>query len=175
VPEDVFDEPSQWRHEAILALGLEGEERIAGAVTGVAYPDALAPILAARPEGLTTIGDLGAGLGGAAEWFRSRSGAAVLAVEPEAPATLAARQLFPQVRIARATAGALPWADGACGVVTLLGVISLLRDPGPALREASGSPARRRSSGSPISSPPATGRWCTGPTCSRPWPTWRRR
>ena len=136
MPEDVFDEPSRWRHEAILALGLDGEERIAGAVTGVAYPDALAPILAARPDGLTTIGDLGAGLGGAAEWFRSRSGAAVLAVEPEAPATLAARQLFPQVRIARATAAALPWADRTCGVVTLLGVISLLRDPGPALREA---------------------------------------
>ena len=43
--EDVFDEPSRWRLAAVRSLGLVGEDRIAGVVTGAAYPDALAPIV----------------------------------------------------------------------------------------------------------------------------------
>nr|MBA3604530.1 hypothetical protein [Acidimicrobiia bacterium] len=45
--DDVFDRPSQWRADALRALGLRGEQRVAGAVTGAGYPDALAPIVAA--------------------------------------------------------------------------------------------------------------------------------
>ena len=78
------------------SLGLHGEERIAGVVTGAAYPDALAPIV----EGLDGLRvarrDVGGGLGGASQWIailRRRPSRCVV-VEPER-ASAAAAELFP--------------------------------------------------------------------------------
>jgi SAM-dependent methyltransferase len=126
---DVFDEPSTWRVEAVLYLGLEGEARMAGAATGVAYPLSLDPIVNALDVGSgSRLCDVGAGLGGPAQWIARRTGASVVAVEQASAAAAGAHKLFPDLDTVRAHAVSLPFGAGGFDAVTLLGVVSLVAD-----------------------------------------------
>ena len=129
--DDVFDEPSRWRLAAVRSLGLVGDDRIAGVVTGAAYPDALTPIVEHLDEVPGAVCDVGAGLGGASQWIATRragAGRGVIAVEPESASVEAASELFPGLAVVQGAATALPIGAGRCGAATLLGVVSLVDD-----------------------------------------------
>jgi SAM-dependent methyltransferase len=133
---DVFGEPSVWRLEAILRLGLQGEELMAGASTGVGYPIALDPIISdlrLGPRGRAL--DLGAGLGGISQWMAWSTGADVVALEPEWSAAAGARRLFPGISVVQAEAVVSPFGKGSFDAVTLLGVVSLVDDLPPLIAE----------------------------------------
>jgi SAM-dependent methyltransferase len=133
--DELFDRPARWRREAISTLGLDGEDRIAGAVTGAGYPDALEPAVQRAAAGQLW-GDIGAGLGAASSWLAIRSGATVIAVEPERTSAVEAATLFPELPMIVGDAGALPLATATLDGVTLLGVLSLVADLEAALTEA---------------------------------------
>ncbi|MET0459081.1 MAG: class I SAM-dependent methyltransferase [Ilumatobacteraceae bacterium] len=126
--QDVFDEPSRWRLAAVRSLGLVGEERIAGVITGAAYPDALTTIVDRLTGVRGVVCDVGAGLGGASQWMASRIDAPVVAVEPEATSVTAAAELFPELGLVQGAATAIPIGTRRAGAVTLLGVLSLVED-----------------------------------------------
>ena len=61
---ELFDDPSEWRTNVIDALGLEGEDRFAGASTSTAMPqlvDHLPDVLGTTAPGAGL--DIGGGLG----------------------------------------------------------------------------------------------------------------
>ena len=133
---DVFGEPSVWRLEAILRLGLRGEELMAGASTGVGYPIALDPIISGLRLGPRCRAlDLGAGLGGVSQWIAWSTGADVVALEPEWSAAAGARRLFPGISVVQAEAVVSPFSAGSFDAVTLLGVVSLVDDLPPLISE----------------------------------------
>jgi SAM-dependent methyltransferase len=133
---EIFDEPSAWRLDAVLRLDLRGEELMAGASTGVGYPLALEPIVSDLQVGPGRRAlDLGAGLGGVAHWIASSTGADVTAVEPEQAAVAGARRLFPGLAFVQADATMLPFAGGQFDAVTLLGVVSLVAELRPLIDE----------------------------------------
>lgn len=134
--DELFDRPAVMRLAAVERLGLAGEERIAGLVTGAAYPDALVPIVDACRGRRGLVLDVGAGLGAASVWLRDEAGVEVVGVEPEGRAAGLARRAFPQLAMSCGTADALPVRSGACVGVVMLGTASLLEDLGPALAEA---------------------------------------
>ena len=141
---DLFDEPSRRRAEAALAIGLRGDALLAGVSPGAACPSVLhsmaSSILAHstgnRRDRLDLMVDLGAGVGGISEWFRQRTGAAVVAVEPAAGARAAAISLFPALTVRPGTAQASDLPDGIADAVLLSGVVSLIDDFDAVLDEA---------------------------------------
>ncbi len=134
---DVFDRPALWRYEAAAVLDIEEADLPAAMSPGPTFPAALRAAVAAIPSDVTTVVDLGAGTGGASEWVRSATGAAVIAVEPAPRARLVARLLFPELGVMDGSADCAPLADASADAVTLWGVSSLLRDLRPVLAEAS--------------------------------------
>lgn len=134
--DDLFDRPARWRAEAVADLGLHGEERIAGLVTGAGYPDALVPIVDSFAGSSGPLCDVGSGLGAAAAWVGQRSSATILAAEPEVHTADLARANFPRLSVVTATAARLPLAAGSCSAVSLLGVVSLVDDLDALIAEA---------------------------------------
>jgi len=134
--DEVFDEPSAWQVDAVRRLGLDGEDLIAGASTGVGYPDALEPVLGGLGLGAgSLVLDLGAGLGGVSQWVAERTGAIVVALEPERLAAAGADRLFPGLVVVHADAVRTPFAAGSFDAVTLFGLVSLVEDLEPLLSE----------------------------------------
>jgi SAM-dependent methyltransferase len=134
--DEVFDDAARVRLGAVEHLGLRGEDRLAGLVTGAGYPDALDPIVDAIIGVRAVVVDVGAGLGAASSYLASRSGCRVVALEPEAAAAALGARTFPGLAVAVGDAAALPIAAGGCGAVTLLGALSLVPDLDAVLREA---------------------------------------
>lgn len=135
-PEELFDEPSQWRAGAVADLGLHGEDRCAGASTSVAMPELvgrLAELVALAPRGVGV--DIGGGLGSLSAWLRDRAGQPMVPIEPSLVSCRGARQLF-GLEPVRAGATDLPVADEAASMAVLNGVVSLLDDLDGAVREA---------------------------------------
>jgi hypothetical protein len=60
---DLFDQPSLWRIEAAVSLGLVGDDLIAAVSPGPAFPAALRSLTLALPAAPRVIVDLGAGGG----------------------------------------------------------------------------------------------------------------
>jgi SAM-dependent methyltransferase len=132
---DVFDRPALWRYEAAAVLDVDVADLPAAMSPGPTFPAALRTAVASMPPDVGTVVDLGAGTGGASEWVRSSTGAAVIAVEPAPRARLVARLLFPELRVIDGSAERAPLVDHTADVVTLWGVSSLLDDLGPVLAE----------------------------------------
>ncbi|MFN8075228.1 MAG: class I SAM-dependent methyltransferase [Kineosporiaceae bacterium] len=102
--------------------------------------DLVARAVAQAPggDGLGLV-DVGAGTGGPSAYLATRTGLPVLAVEPSRQSLATARRLFGDVegvRVVEGDAAALPAPDGSAAAVTMLGLLSLLPDASPALREA---------------------------------------
>ena len=116
------------RAAAVERLGLGGEDRIAGLVTGAGYPDALAPVARGLAGIAGPVCDVGAGLGAASSYLAAVAGCEVVAIEPEARIARVAGRLFPSLPVAAAEASHLPLGPGTCDGVTLLGAVSLLAD-----------------------------------------------
>ena len=133
--DDLFDRPAQWRLEAIRHLGLTGEERIAGCVSGAGYPQALVPIADAL-RSCRCVCDVGSGLGGASVWLAECADVEVIAVEPEWRSGRAAVELFASLPVVVGDAGCLPLRAGSVDGVTMLGVLSLIADATSVLAEA---------------------------------------
>lgn len=132
----VFDRPALWRFEAVAALDLDEADLPAAMSPGPTFPAALRSTVAALPDEIGLVVDLGAGAGGASEWIRLATGAEVHAVEPARRARLAAQLLFPELHVVAGSASNTPLEPGCADVVTLLGVVSLLDDVGPVFEEA---------------------------------------
>ena len=88
----------------------------------------LRSVLSALPAHTKTVVDLGAGGGGASEWLRRETGAAVYAVEPAHQALLAARSTFPELRLIEGCADRVPLRGGIADAVTMCGVLSLIAE-----------------------------------------------
>jgi SAM-dependent methyltransferase len=114
------------------------------------------------PRSTAMIVDLGAGGGGASEWFRIETHASVYAVEPTPGGRLAATLSFPHLRVVEGRADRAPLPDGIADAVTLCGVLSLLTDLGCVLEEADRllAPQGRVAIADLFSSGPTT--WCNG-------------
>ncbi|MPY92543.1 MAG: methyltransferase domain-containing protein [Acidimicrobiia bacterium] len=133
---ELFDESAGWRAEGALALGLEGEERMAAVSPGAGFPgvlDLLAGHLAVGAGDVLV--DVGAGLGGASVYLGSSTGAMVVAVEPAPGSARSARCLFRGLAVAAGLGAALPVRDAGAGAVVLLGVLSLVEESAPLLAE----------------------------------------
>lgn len=134
--DDLFDQPARWRLQAVEALGLQGEDRIAGLTIGAAYPDALEPVIDALAGHDGMVCDVGAGLGAGTRWIAARTARPVTAVEPEPTSAGAARRAFPDLPVVLGAATDLPLAHASCGAVTLFGVLSLVEELDATLDEA---------------------------------------
>ncbi len=136
---ELFDAPSLWRALAALELGLDGDELIAAVSPGPAYPSALETIAAALPDALhrgpDVIVDVGAGPGGASEWFRQATNARVIAVESAELARTAARTLFPALMVVPGDARATGLPSRLADVVLASGLVSLVDVIDPVLDE----------------------------------------
>lgn len=130
-----FDEPSLWRLDAARALGLQGEDLIAAMTPGAAFPAVLHSIAAALPAPCGVIVDIGAGSGGASEWFRRATGAAVFAVEPAAGSRVAGVRAFPALHVVGGSGDCVPIRDAVADAVIVSGLMSLLGDIAPILGE----------------------------------------
>ncbi len=114
----------------------DGEDRIAAACRGSANPAALAWLAETlQLTGDENVADLGAGLGGPAAWMRTHIGCDVIASDPSSAASHGARRLFGLTAV-RAEAGNAPFVRDAFDAVLLLGVLSVVDERGPVLREA---------------------------------------
>jgi SAM-dependent methyltransferase len=132
----LFERPSEWRTDVIVALGLEGEQRCAGASTSSAMPQLIDHLL----DALGTIApgpglDIGGGLGPLSAWLTQRTLHRVVPVDPSDASCRGARTLFGLASV-RADASALPVATASCSVTVLNGVVSLLDDLDAAVSEA---------------------------------------
>jgi ubiquinone/menaquinone biosynthesis C-methylase UbiE len=130
-----FDEPSLWRLEAARVLGFHGEDLIAAMTPGAAFPAVLRSIAAALPVPCHVIVDLGAGSGGASEWLRRATGAAVVAIEPAAGSRAAAVRAFPALHVVGGSADCVPVRDAVADAFVVSGVMSLLSDIAPIMVE----------------------------------------
>ena len=135
MPPRIFDEPCRWRVEAASALRLTDDELVAVLSPGAAFPAVLESMVRAFPARAAVLVDIGAGGGGASEWLRVATGAAVIAVEPEAGARRTARECFPRLAVVDGSAADTGLPDHAADIITLCGVWSLLDEVGPVLDE----------------------------------------
>jgi SAM-dependent methyltransferase len=153
--QDLFDSPALWRAQAASALGLDGLDLLAAVSPGACFPAVLNSMLAGvlrgdsaitgiRRDGASTMGvhemecvvDIGAGAGGVSEWIRRNTAASVVAVEPAEGARSAASWLFPELDVRAGSAESTGLDDGFADLVLLTGVISLIDEAGPVLRES---------------------------------------
>jgi len=135
VSDDLFEGPAAMRLAVVEDLGLDGEERLAGLVSGAGYPEALDPIVAALVGVTGPVLDVGAGLGAASVHLGRTAGVAVIGVEPEDGTSALARRAFPGLPMVSGEVGAIPVRASSCGGVTLLGTLSLVADLDGALAE----------------------------------------
>jgi len=115
---------------------LPAVEQIAAACRGSGNPAALSWL--AECLGLhhrSWVIDLGAGIGGPAAWLTRRYGCQIVNLEPAPLAARAANRLFGAPTICGAAERA-PVKDDAFDVGLLLGVLSVVENPGQVLREA---------------------------------------
>lgn len=136
---ELFGAPSLWRARAAIDLHLSSDELIAAMSPGPAYPATLATIAnavtAELGRDLDVVVDLGAGTGGASEWFRAVTGARVIAVEPSEPARTAARVLFPRLMVVPGEAARTGLPVEVADVVLASGLLSLVDVIDPVLDE----------------------------------------
>jgi SAM-dependent methyltransferase len=126
--DELFDLPARWRGDAILALALQGDERIAAASPGAGFPTALRSLaVGLQLRAGDVVVELGAGLGGVAAWLRSRTGCVVHAVEPAVGSRSVASELFPELEV-HGDVDELRLPPGTVDAVVLAGVISLVPD-----------------------------------------------
>jgi ubiquinone/menaquinone biosynthesis C-methylase UbiE len=85
-------------------------------------------VAAALPPDSDVIVDIGAGAGGASEWLRLATGAAVFAIEPAEGSRAAAVRAFPRLLVVGGTADHTPLRDAVADAVVVSGVISLMAD-----------------------------------------------
>lgn len=124
------------RLDAVEQLGLQGEERVAGLVTGAGYPDSLALVVTACADLEGPVCDVGAGLGAASVWLAQQAAVEVVAVEPEERTARLAGRAFGDLATMVAVADAVPWRSGTAAATTFLGAVSLLDDLARPLAEA---------------------------------------
>ena len=120
----------------VVELGLDGEQRCAGASTSAAMPqlvDHLSDVLGTVAPGTGL--DIGGGLGPLSSWLAQRTHHRVVPVDPSEASCRGARRLFGLASV-RAGASTLPFATASCSVTLLNGVVSLLDDLGSAVAEA---------------------------------------
>jgi ubiquinone/menaquinone biosynthesis C-methylase UbiE len=130
---DEFDTVPSWTVDAIGALG--DEYAIPAACRGSGSPDALRWL--ATRLGLaadTTLIDVGAGMGGAAEFVAAEFGTEVVLAEPMTGACQAARQLFGRPTVAAAGEN-LPFGPAVFDVAWSLGVVCSSTDQPTMLHE----------------------------------------
>lgn len=109
--------------------------RVAAACRGSANPAALAWLAEALEIGPhVAVGDFGAGIGGPAAWLARHWRCDVVAVDPAPGSVQGAHALF-EVPVVQAAAQHLPFKLDAFDVGLLLGVISVVDEPGAVLRE----------------------------------------
>jgi SAM-dependent methyltransferase len=121
---------------AVRVERLPRDQQIAAACRGSGNPAALAWIAEnLRLTDASTVVDLGAGLGGASAWLRSRYRCSVVGVEPEEQAARGARSIF-SIPMVVATAHPAPFAARTFDAALLLGVVSVVADPESVLEEA---------------------------------------
>ncbi|WP_207841571.1 class I SAM-dependent methyltransferase [Williamsia soli] len=119
--DDEFDTMPRWTVEAIESLG--AAHAIPAACRGSGNPAALTWLADMMNLGeTTTLVDVGAGTGGAAEYAALTRGTSVLLVEPMLGACRAATRLFGRATVA-ASGTDLPLADGGADAVWSLGVL----------------------------------------------------
>jgi len=137
--QDLFGAPSLWRARAAIELGLRDDELMAAMSPGPAYPTTLETIASAVTatlgRGPDVIVDVGAGTGGASEWFRRTTSARVIAVEPEELARTAARLLFPRLLVVPGDAGRTGLPVEIADMVLASGLLSLVDVIDPVLDE----------------------------------------
>ena len=80
--------------------------------------------------------DLGAGLGGPAEWIRLRYPVDVVAIDPTHGSVVGTRRLFPELPTVQAAAEAAPIRSDATLAALALGVVWVAPDPLATLQEA---------------------------------------
>jgi SAM-dependent methyltransferase len=134
----VFAEPQRWRAAIIEELRLRGAERCAAASPAYGFPQLFHSIERASqhapPAGAWI--DVGAGLGGVADFLQRTARRRVLAIEPSSASASAARDLFPLLAVAQAMGEALPIRDRTVAFAMANGVVSLLSDLAGLVREA---------------------------------------
>ncbi len=133
----LFGSSARWRADVVADLPLDGHSRAAALAAGPMFPASMRSVIAAMDlhEGQVVV-DLGAGVGGASAWVAERTGATVVAVEPEDDARRAARALFPDLVVMAGRAEATGLPDGTADGVLALGLFSLLDDLWPTACEA---------------------------------------
>lgn len=123
-------------------MSMPANSRVAAACRGSANPAALAWLAEALDIGPdVTVGDFGAGIGGPAAWFARHWRCDVVAVDPAPGSVRGACALF-EVPVVQAAAQHLPFKLDAFDVGLLLGVISVIDEPGAVLREVGRVAAR---------------------------------
>ena len=130
---DEFDTVPSWTVRAVETLGRE--YAIPAACRGSGSPEALrwlAGKLALDPE--TSLVDVGAGMGGSAEFVAREFGPEVVLVEPMMGACQAAQRLFGRATVAAAGEN-LPFASGTFDRAWSLGVVCTSSDQPKMLRE----------------------------------------
>lgn len=136
---DLFGAPSLWRARAAIDLDLGGDELIAAMSPGPAYPATLETIAVAVTSALgrdpDVVVDVGAGTGGASEWFRAATGARVIGVEPSEAARTAARLLFPKLMVVAGEAARTGLPTEIADTVLASGLLSLVDVIDPVLDE----------------------------------------
>ncbi|MGB0115113.1 MAG: methyltransferase domain-containing protein [Ilumatobacteraceae bacterium] len=127
----VFDAAAAWRADVIRELGLRGAERSAAASPMAGFPqllDFVSRTLGAHAPRRGAWIDVGAGLGGVADWIKRTTRHETFAFEPAPGSVDASRRLFPLLPATQAVAACLPLRTGCVGAVMVNGVVSLLDD-----------------------------------------------
>jgi hypothetical protein len=130
-PDDVstvFDEPVRWRLDAARAMCFSKVQLIAALSPGPAFPAALRSVTSALPPDIHSWLDVGAGGGGASEWWRCATGAEVTAIEPSPTSRDVATTSFPQLDVRPGTVDLDGWDSTSADVISMCGVLSLLPD-----------------------------------------------
>lgn len=133
---EVFERSAAWKAASIDSLDLRGDARRAAASPGPAMPQVLELVvrgLAHAPPGPGL--DLGAGLGGVADWLVERTARPWLPLDRSMASCRALRDLFPAMRPLVADSDHLPVRTGAAAAVIASGLVSVLHDARPLMEE----------------------------------------
>lgn len=115
---------------------LPPQERIAAGCRGSGNPVALSWLAEALSlDESSRVVELGAGLGGPAEWMTEHYHCQMIILEPALGSARAAHETF-EAPVVQGRADAVPFASGAFDAGLLLGVLSVVDDTSIVLREA---------------------------------------